>query len=139
MISTSTIKNKATAWSALLKPRILDTVIAGGETYVNISGINSVVSDTTNWYKITNNNYVPLIIDKVAGNVSGSDPNFYIDLTTSGLPAYPASIKVYISLTGLDADFTLSEPVNYNPVTKILYGMNDPIAYASQKVKIAVL
>lgn len=138
---TAKLKNKATVWSALLKVRVLDMVVSSGVYYQNISGINGTLTDPAHWYQwpTSGGGSDPLEINKNAGSISGTDPDFQVDLSADGLPSFPASIRVYISLTGLDADYTTVDAPDYNPVTGILHGMNDPAAFPAQKIKIMVI
>jgi hypothetical protein len=138
---TAKIKNKSTAHSLLLKPRVGDVVLSAGVYYQNTSGVNSAVSDTNNWIKIFDTNgggAVPLVVDKTSADVTGTSPNFVIDLSADGLPAFPASIKVYIDLNN-DGNYLPADPVNYNPITKALASMNSPVDFPDQKIKIITL
>jgi hypothetical protein len=137
---TAKLKNKSTAWSALLKVRVLDVVSNSGNYYQNVSGINGSITDASHWFPIFSpGGSTALQLNKTSTDITGEDPDFQISLSLDGVPAFPASMNVYISTTGLDADYAPVSPVNYNPVTKILHGMNDPLAFPDQKVKVVVI
>ena len=138
---TTKLRNKSTPHSLLLRPRVGDVVLSDGAYYQNTSGINSVVTEATNWFKIfsaPSSSTPTIIIDKVAGNIVGNDPDFSISLAGDNVPAFPASISVYVDLNGT-ANYILQSPTIYNPVTKALSGMNSPTDFPNQKIRIAVL
>lgn len=136
---TAKVKNKSTVWSLLLKPRALDTVSYLGDYYINISGINSVPTVTGNWFKLTNNAISPRDpINKVADDITGTDPNYVINLSADGMPDFPILVSVYVDIDG-SGDFEPLPPNNYNPITKILSGMSSPVDFPDQVVKILVL
>lgn len=132
------IKNKSLIWSLNLKVRVGTVVNAGGNYYYNTSGINSVVTDASNWFLIFSKSTVPTELNKVAGNISGSDPNFVIDLSADGMPTFPYVLKVYVDIDG-DDNYLPIEPVIYNPVTKLLGGLSSPDDFPDQKIKILFL
>lgn len=138
MILTAKLKNQAATWSLSKKYRVNDVAFDGINYFTNISGANSVLSNTANWFRITNNAFSPAEVDKTAGNISASGTDYVINLSADGLPALPVLFVVYIDLNGDGHPLPLS-PVNYNPVTKILGGMNSPSDFPSQLIKIFVL
>lgn len=50
------IKNKSVPWTTVLRPRVGTVVSDGTDYYYNLSGINAALSDTSNWFRITNYN-----------------------------------------------------------------------------------
>ena len=139
MILTAKLKNKAATWSAFARYRVGDPAFVGSDYFINISGINSVVTNTANWFKISNfANSGALEIDKTAGDIGGTNPNYTLNLSGLGLPAFPVSIRGYvdISATGAWQPFDTS---NYNPVTGILSGLNSPTDFPSQLIKLFVI
>ncbi len=133
------IKNNSLIWSPLLKVRVGTVVNAGGNYYFNTSGKNSAITDENNWFQIFSvAGSTPMPLDKTAADVEGDDPDFYLDLSTDGLPAFPLVLKLYIDIAG-DDNFILLEPTVYNPVTKILSGLSSPIDFPNQKLKILFL
>lgn len=138
---TAKLKNKSTTWSALLRPRVGDVVIdTFGDYYENSSGKNAILTDTNTWLKLTNfASPVPDPIDKDAGDITGSDPVFSIDLSGEGLPEFPASISVYVDLPGDGSWSPGPVPRQYNPVSGIMTGFDNPTDYPDQKIKIIVV
>lgn len=135
---TAKLKSKSTVWAASLKPRVLDVVLYSGAYYVNVTGINGAITDSTHWFPLGGGSDVSaLVIDKTAADITGSDPNFKIDLSADGMPDFPASLAVYVDLPG-DGSWLPVED-NYNPVSKLLQGMADPAEYPDQLIKIVVL
>lgn len=135
---TAKLKNKSTSWSALLKARVLDVVTNAGTYYQNVSGINGNLTDTTHWFPIFSTPAIATEYDRLATDITGTDPDFVINLSSSGMPAFPASIRVYVDLNNTN-DYQPLEPVNYVPGTGILHGMNDPAAYPNQRIRIMVI
>jgi hypothetical protein len=130
------IKNKNLLHSLLLKVRVGTVVNAGGNYYYNTSGINSAVTDANNWFKIfgaTSGAITP--VDKVAGDITGTDPDFSIDLSSTAVPDFPVIFKVYVDING-DDNYLPVEPVVYNPVSKLLSGLSSPVDFPDQKIKI---
>jgi len=134
---TGKIRNKSTAHSLLLKPKVGDVVSFEGRYYSNISGRNSAVSDSSNWFPLSAGSD-PVIVDKTALNITGTDPDFSISLLNDGIPAFPASLSVYIDLEG-DDNYLKVDPVIYDPLTKVLSGMNSPADFADQKIKVVAI
>lgn len=132
------LKSKSTVWNAVLRPRVLDTVFYNSSYYANISGNNAIPTNTTHWMKIYSGSEEPITINKVAGNIGGSDPVFTLDLSGDGLPAYPKSMIMYVNLNGDDVTWRGPEPFQFNPTTKIMSGLNNPVDYPDQKIKILV-
>lgn len=139
MILTAKLKNKSANWSIALKPRVTDAVYSGGDYYINISGINSDPSNAANWFKISNFAAASgaLEIDKSAGDIGGTDPNFTLDLSADSMPAFPASIRGYVDIAGTGA-WQSMDTSNYNPITHILSGLNSPTDFPSQLIKLFV-
>ncbi len=136
---TAKLKNKATPWTALLKVRALDMVVNAGVYYQNISGINGSLTDPTHWYPWPQSDGSSTVrLNKNASNIAGTDPDFHIDLSSDGLPAFPGVVSVYVSLTGLSTDYKPAA-ANYDPVGLLLHGMSDPAAFPAQLVKIVVM
>lgn len=135
------LKNKSTAWSALLKVRVLDVVLNSGNYYQNVSGINGALTDTSHWFLIYSpgvSGSVAITVNKTASDIIGSDPDYQLDLSAAGLPNFPASVSVYVDLTG-SGDFEPVDGVNYSPVTGILHAMNSPTDFAAQIIKIIAI
>jgi hypothetical protein len=137
MILTAKLKNKAAPWSLLLKPRVTDVVQSGVDYYINTTGINSALTDTTNWFKISNNSNA-LALTKTVTDIAASGSDYQIDLSGDGLPDLPASIRGYVDLAGTNAFIPLNTD-NYNPTTKILSGLNSPTDYPAQIIKLFIL
>jgi hypothetical protein len=138
MILTAKIKNQTGAWSAQKKYRVNDVAFDGVNYFTNVSGINSALSVTANWLQLTNNAFTPREIDKTAADISASGSDFVIDLAADSMPVLPILLMVYVDING-DGNPLPLQPVNYNPVTKILAGMNSGDDFADQVVKIFVL
>lgn len=138
MMLTAKIKNQAVTWSLLKRFRINDSVFDGINYYTNISGMNSVLTNAANWFKLTNNALNPGEIDKASTDIHAAGTDFVIDLSASIIPALPLLMAVYVDIAGDGHPLPLT-PVNYNPVTKILGGMNSPTDFPSQIIKIFVL
>lgn len=123
----------------MLKVRPLDMVQYLGVYYQNISGINGALTDPNHWYPWPQSDGANTMrLTKSAGNVSGTDPDFHIDLSADGLPSFPGVVSVYVSLTGSPSDYK-PVPASYDPVAFVLHGMSDPAAYPSQAIKIVVM
>ncbi len=131
------ILNKALNWSAQLKVRV-GTVVTGpdGNTYINTSGVNSVVTNTTNWQLIALATATPAI-NLTASAIAGADPNFYVSLSAYSVPAFPKSISAYVDSAGTGA-YVLVSPLQYDPVNKILSGLDSPTDFPSQQIMIMV-
>jgi len=134
---TAKLRNKSTQWTDKLKPRVGTVVLNNGSYYFNITGVNSPVSDTANWFKIQSGiSYVE--VNKTAANITGTDPNFSISLLSDGLPSYPAAFAVYVDINNT-GNYELLSPVIYNPVTKVLSGLSSPNDFPDQKIKIVAV
>jgi hypothetical protein len=132
------VKNKNTIWSATLKPRVTDTVISGGLYYVNIAGYNSDLTDTNAWLPAgSTGQSSALEINKTSADITGSDPFFSIDLSAEAIAAFPSGLAVYKDVNGDDNWINVS-PVDYDPVGKILRGMDNPADFPDEKIKILV-
>lgn len=68
-------------------------------------------------------------IDKTAGDILGIDPDFYIDLSGSNFPQYPAVVTVYVNNVPI-------APMTYNPTDQTLHGFTDPVGEPGQAIKI---
>lgn len=131
------LRNKNTIWSDLLKPRVGDTVISGGVFYANVSGYNSSISDVQVWIPIGNQGSSSTEIDKTAADITGSEPFFSIDLSADVVFTFPSSFSVYKDPAGDDSWVSVS-PIDYDPVNKILRGMDNPADFPDEKIKILV-
>lgn len=132
------LRNKNTVWSSLLKPRVGDTVTSGSASYANVSGYNGPISDTTVWIPISSSGGSSATeIDKTAVDITGSDPFFSIDLSADVVSAFPSSFSVYKDPAG-DDNWASVSPVDYDPVNKILRGMDNPADFPDEKIKILV-
>lgn len=80
----------------------------------------------------------PALITKGAGDITGSDPFYSIDLSANSIPAYPKYFNVYIDKAGDGTDIEMQDPVQYSPSAKLLKGMNSPTDYPNQIIKIRV-
>ncbi|WP_158993430.1 hypothetical protein [Mucilaginibacter sp. L196] len=131
------ILNKSLNWSALLKVRV-GTVVTGpdGNTYINTSGVNSVVTITTNWQFIAGVAGLPPI-NLTASAILGADPNFYVSLSAYSVPAFPKSISAYVDSAGTGA-YVLVSPLQYDPVNMILSGLDSPTDFPNQQIMIVV-
>lgn len=137
MILTAKLRNNSTPWSANLRPRVSDVVSNGGVYYANVAGYNGTITDTAIWFPIgaqTPGSSVPEF-DYVAGDITGTDPFWALNLSADGLPAFPTIFAVYQDLPGTGAWLPIS-PVQYDPVAQVLSGMSSPTDFPSQKIKI---
>ena len=125
------LKNKSTQHSLLLKPRVGDVVFNDGAYYSNISGINSSLGDINNWILIFQATAISRKITLNSSNIIGVDPDFKVDLSAEDIPNFPTAYSVYIDIDGTNSYLPLS-PANYNPTTKILSGLNNPIVFPNQ-------
>lgn len=132
------LKSKSIPFSLLLKPRVGTIVNAGGNYYYNSYGKNGPITDANLWFKLFGADVIKPPLEKTAADIIGTDPDFKIDLSTDGLPDFPASLKVYIDVIGDEEtpDYQAIDPVIYNASTKILSGMNSPEDFPNQKIKI---
>lgn len=130
------LKNKSVPHSMALKPRVGNVVSNNGSYYQNTSGINSELSNINNWFCIFKA-VVPLEINKLATDVEGVNPDFYIDISSLDIPEFPSFVSVYLDING-DAEYKLISPINYNPVTKRLHGLSSPADFPNQKIKILI-
>lgn len=113
----------------------------------DVTGVNTIshkVGNGVSTYSqltelVGNNGAISTTLSRTAGAIAGSDPNFYIDLSAAGLPAFPASLSVYVSNTGFSSDYVPISPVNYNPITGILSGMNSPVDFPDQVVMVVYI
>jgi len=138
MQPTTRIRNKSTTWSALLRPRVGDVVVDSGVYYANMTGYNSDLSDTIVWLPFNSGGGASVEpIEKTAADIEGTDPGFYIDLTSEGVPDYPASVTAYVKY-GTDP-YQMLSPLQYYPETKRLYGFSDPAGFPDQNIKIFVI
>jgi len=137
MQTIAKLKNKSTVWSAQLRPRVLDVVSYSGSNYQNTSGLNATPTDTNHWFALPTTVKIINVL-KLANQVAGSDPDFYIDLSADGMPVFPVSLKAYIKIDNA-SPFTEVSPVAYDPATKILHGMNDPAALPDMQIRILAM
>lgn len=140
MQTITKLKNKSLPHSLLLKPRVGTVVNVGGIYYYNTAGKNGPITDANLWFKIFSESSGGggVTLDKTAADVTGTDPDFKIDLSADGLPEFPVSFTVYVDVVG-DVDnpnYILLDPASYNPTTKILAGLSSPDDFPNQKIKI---
>ena len=135
---TAKLRNRTVAWSVNARRRVGDTVTYAGDYYSNTSGKNPVPTDINSWVRLTTLTSTALTINKDAGDITGSDPIYSISLSLDGVPAFPAAMRVYVDIEG-DGNFLPVDPVDYNPVTKVLNGMSSPTDFPDQLIKIVVI
>jgi lysophospholipase L1-like esterase len=84
------IKNKSLTWTTTLRPRVGTVASDGTDYYYNISGVNAALTDTTNWFKLTNNGASSggnTILSGTTDPASGTGNNgdFYINTTSHAI------------------------------------------------------
>jgi hypothetical protein len=76
-------------------------------------------------------------LTKAASDIIGTDGDYKISLNAANIPALPRTLMVYVSLDG-SSNYSLVQPVAWNSTTKTIGGMNSPIDFPNQIIKIII-